>query len=303
MTRAAIDIGSNSILLTIADRDGSVLHDEARVVGLGKGVGDRGLMAPDRISAAAEVLHDYVDTCARHGIDPIAVRAVATSAGRRAMNAPTVFDRFRRDLGLRVRIISGEEEARLTWLGAHRDLPPLPEPHLVADLGGGSTELVLGTVEAIGHRASLELGSVRLTERFLTEETDGRYAAAGFPPMEAYIDAELSRYSFKPSPQSAIGVAGTVTTLAAMQLGLEAYDASQVHGSRVPLEALHGFVEELGGLDRESRRARAAVAPSRADYLPAGALVLSRVLVAAGCDALWVSDRGLRYGVLYDPQW
>ncbi|MCA9490643.1 MAG: Ppx/GppA family phosphatase, partial [Myxococcales bacterium] len=134
--RAAIDIGSNSLLLVVVDADGRVVHDEVTVVGLGRGLGERGVMAPDRLQAAEKVLTSYAATARTFGVEPWSVRAVATSAARRALNAETFFARIQRDIGLRVRIVSGEEEALLTWRGALVDLPAPTPPLLVVDLGG-----------------------------------------------------------------------------------------------------------------------------------------------------------------------
>ena len=298
MPRAAIDIGSNSLLLTVVSDEGAILHDEARVVGLGKGLGDRGLFAPDRIAAASEVLADYVATARAHGVDPLSIKAVATSAARRAMNAETVFERFHRAHGLRVRIIPGEEEALLTWRGAQRDLEVPAGPQLVVDLGGGSTELAMGQEDELLQRASLELGSARLTERFLEADDAGRVPAGAVEPLQAYVDAEVARYSFVPSPELVIGVAGTVTTLAAIQLGLEAYDSVAVHASTLTRDQLGGFVRTLLPMTAEERRAYAHIEPGRADFLLAGCVVLDRVLLAAGVEQLTVSDRGLRFGLL-----
>ncbi|MEO0601853.1 MAG: exopolyphosphatase, partial [Myxococcota bacterium] len=144
MPKASVDIGSNSVLLLVVDDVGRRIHDEARVVGLGKGLGDRGLFQPERMDAAEAALAEYVAKAVELGVEPFSIKAVATSAARRAMNAETFFTKLKRTLGLRVRIITGEEEARLTWLGAQVDLPDTPEPRIVVDLGGGSTEVVVG---------------------------------------------------------------------------------------------------------------------------------------------------------------
>ncbi len=295
--RAAIDIGSNSVLLTVVDDAGRVVHDEARVVGLGRGVGDRGLLQPDRIRAAEEALADYVRTAQRFGVEPWAIQAVATSAARRAMNAQTWFARLQRKLSLRVRIISGDEEARWTWRGALRDLDVPAGPVLVVDLGGGSTELVLGDRDHVVQRVSLELGSVRLTEAFL-----------GAPPavvepsdlarLRNHVQVEVARVALDPLPRTVIGVAGTVTTLTAMALGLSAWDPDRVHGATLTRADLARFVDLLLPASPEQRRALCAVSPERADYLLAGAVVLDHVLSAARRPRLVASDRGLRFGLL-----
>jgi len=295
MPRAAIDVGSNSFLLTVVGDDGTLLHDEARVVGLGRGLGDRGLFQPERMRAAEEVLGEYLDTARRHGIEPWQVRAVGTSGCRRAMNAETWVNRIQRTMGLKIRIITGEEEARLTWLGAVRDLD-LPEgPRLAVDLGGGSTELVLGDLRVVSRYLSLEIGSVRLTEEFLGTEVVDPSAVVR---LRKWVEVQVGRFGFEPQPRTVIGVAGTVTTLAAMVLGLQTYDAERVHGSRLTRADLRRLIDDLLPATPEERRAMVPTAPERADFLLAGSIILDQVLEGSRRQALTVSDRGLRYGLL-----
>lgn len=298
MARAAVDIGSNSLLLTIVDDDGRIVHDEARVVGLGRGLGDRGLLAPDRMAAAEAVLDDYIAIAQRHGVEPWSIKAVATSAARRAMNAQTWFGKVQRRQGLRVRIISGDEEARLTWLGALRDLELPDGPRLVVDLGGGSTELVLGDGERVIQRVSLEIGSVRLTEAFLPESLSGPTDPGGLARLRNHVDIEVGKVSLDPAPRVVVGVAGTVTALAAVSLGLPRYASEQVHGSRLTRVDLARFIDRLLPATPDERRALVPAAPERADYLVAGATILDRVLAAARRPGMVVSDRGLRFGLL-----
>ncbi|MEM6931328.1 MAG: Ppx/GppA phosphatase family protein [Myxococcota bacterium] len=301
MPKASVDIGSNSVLLLVVDDAGRRLHDEARVVGLGKGLGDRGLFQPERMDAAEAALADYVATATGLGVEPWSIKAVATSAARRAMNAETFFAKLKRTLGLRVRIITGEEEARLTWLGAQVDLPHThtPEPRIVVDLGGGSTEVVVGQAGEVRQRTSLEFGTVRLTERFLTEDAEGRVLPESVPPLTEYLDVEIRRIPFAlPADCQVVGVAGTVTTLAAMRRGLETYEGDLVHGMALSKHDLQDFIDRLAKATRAERQVMAAISPKRADLLFAGATVLHRLLVNLRADHLLVSDRGLRYGVL-----
>jgi len=297
VARAAIDIGSNSVLLTIVDDEGVVLHDEARVVGLGQGLGDRGLFQPDRLKAAESALTDFAQTAQKLGVEPWAIEAVATSAARRAMNAQTWFSRMQRRIGLRVRVISGEEEARLTWRGALTQLRLPRGPVLVVDLGGGSTELVLGDADRVVDRVSLEIGSVRLTERFL-----GAPLQVADPlrmvDLRHFVQAEIASFPLEPLPRTVVGVAGTVTTLAAMTQGLRQWDATRVHGALLTSTNLAQLVDLLLPASPQQRRELAAVSPDRADYLLAGAVVLLQVLAAARRPKLLVSDRGLRFGLL-----
>ncbi len=297
MARAAIDIGSNSVLLTVVDDANRVIHDECRVVGLGRGLGNMGLFQPDRIKAAEAALSDYVRTAQRLGVEPWSIQAVATSAARRAMNAQTWFARVQRKLGLRVKIISGEEEARLTWLGALRELDVPEGPVLVVDLGGGSTELVLGEQGTVHHRISLEIGSVRLTEDFLGAPL-GVADPVGLARMRNHVEVEVGKVKLDVIPRTVIGVAGTVTTLTAISLGLQTWDAEAVHGATLTRLQLARFVDQLLPATPDQRQVLSAVSPERADYLLAGAVILERVLHAAKRQRYVTSDRGLRYGLL-----
>ncbi|MEZ4236115.1 MAG: Ppx/GppA family phosphatase [Myxococcota bacterium] len=303
--RAAIDIGSNSLLLTVVDGDGRVLHDEARVVGLGRGLAERGAFRADRREAAQAVLADYVARAEALSVPAGEIRAVATSAARRAADAPAFFEAVRDALGLCVEIVSGEEEARLTWVGAAVDLTVRGE-RLVVDLGGGSTELAAGDDAAVHARTSLEIGTVRLTEAHLCDAAGNvpdRFDPAGIAALQQAVDLVVTEGApavlahHRPG-SPVVGVAGTVTTLMAMEAGLTAYDSARVHGGRLTAEALDAVVATFADADAATRRRRAAVAPERADYLLAGAVVLRRVLDAAAADALIVSDRGLRFGLL-----
>lgn len=295
MPSAAIDIGSNSILLTVISEDREVLVDRAEVVGLGRGLGDQGLFRPDRMEAAEAILRTYIDLARTHGIQPWSIKAVATSAARRSMNATTFFRRIQRDLGLKVRIITGDEEARLTWAGALRDLELPGGPLLVVDLGGGSTELVCGTEQATTNRASLEVGSVRLTEAFLDADIvdPGMLSRA-----RAHVDKLLAPVELTPAPRTVIGVAGTATTLLCMAQGLTRYEPDRVHGARLTRSDLANLIDRLLPASAEQRRALVPTSPERADAMLAGALILDRVLGKARRPAMIVSDRGLRYGLL-----
>jgi exopolyphosphatase/guanosine-5'-triphosphate,3'-diphosphate pyrophosphatase len=292
---AAIDLGSNSVLLTVLDADGTVKHDEARVVGLGKGLGDGGAFADDRMDAALDALSDYAQVAAGLGVDPADVQVVATSAARRATNADAFIARVAEQTGLKIRVISGDEEARLTWAGALSGLETSGTV-LVVDLGGGSTELALGEAD-LRWRHSYEVGSVRLTERIFGD-TLIPARPQDLLAMQMRVATVLSEPLLPDTPTTVIGVAGSVTTLMATALELTTYDGAQVHGAQLTDAMLEGFQQRLIGLDAHSRRALFATAPKRADYLLAGATVLRGVLSVCHADAMVVSDRGLRYGVL-----
>lgn len=299
MNRATIDIGSNSILLLVVSDSGVVLHDEARVVGLGKGLGDRGMLQPQRMEAALAVLTDYANLAAQHGVPAWMVKAVATSGARRAMNARAFLERVRMGTGLRVRVISGDEEAWLTWAGARSDLRLPGGPLAVIDPGGGSTELVLGEGERVAMQTSLELGVVRLTERYFGPEPT-RYRPQQLARMRAEIQAILNDIQWPVHPRALIAVAGTVTTLTAMHRGMKQWDRSKIHGARLSRGMFRRWIDRLLDSTPAQRREWAAIAPQRADYMLAGACLLEEICTAAHRDSLLVSDGGVRYGLLHE---
>jgi exopolyphosphatase/guanosine-5'-triphosphate,3'-diphosphate pyrophosphatase len=217
------------------------------------------------------------------------------------LNATSFFDKVREATGIVVRVIAGEEEAQLTWQGALGQLN-LPEgPICVVDLGGGSTEVVLGLGHRIRQRSSLEIGTVRLTEQFFGSTVD-RYRPTDLARLRAHIDAIVATLRWPELPRSLVAVAGTATTLAAMELRLLRYDRTKVHGYRLTRAALRRWTDQLLHASPEERRLMAAISPERADYLLAGAVVLETVATAVHKDSLRVSDGGVRHGLLVDPQ-
>jgi exopolyphosphatase/guanosine-5'-triphosphate,3'-diphosphate pyrophosphatase len=293
--KAAIDIGSNSLLLLVVDDAGVVVHHEQRVIGLGKGLGERGVFKTDRMEAAMEVFRAYGATAARFGVRAADVRAVATSASRRALNATSFYGAVRAQTGLRVEIAPGEEEARLTYLGGVSGMDLAKGPVLLCDPGGGSTEVILGEGEAIHFRVSLEIGTVRLTEQYLGY---GTVDAGALARLRAHVDEAVSAIELPALPRTAVAVAGTATTLTAADLGLTAYDGAAVHGSSLTAGALRGWVDRLLTADPEERRAHMRVSPERADTVLAGACILLRVLELARKQHFRISDRGLRYALV-----
>lgn len=297
MPRASIDLGSNSVLLLVVDDDGATLHDEARVVGLGSGLGDRGMLRPDREAAALEALVEYAQTARGLGVQPWEITTAWTSSGRRALNATGFIQRVEAACRIRLGVISGEEEARLTWKGALAHLPLPGGPIGVVDLGGGSTELVLGEGERIGSRVSLELGSVRLTEQFFGA-TPQRYRPQDLARLRAFVDDAFAAHTWTHLPRALVAVAGTATTLAAMELGLTTWDREAVHGSRLTRAALRRQIDRLLPTGPRERRDIAAVSPDRADFLLAGACVLDAACGAAYKDSLRITTGGVRHGLL-----
>lgn len=302
MPRASLDIGSNSILLLVLDDKGRVLHDDARVVGLGRGLGDRGLLRADRVDEALAVLGEYAERAEGLGVPRGEVQAVATSALRRALNGETLLARVRELFGVTVRVISGEEEARLTAAGALSGLTLPPGPLLVVDPGGGSTEIALLRLDPtlpggadVLFRRSFELGSVRLTEQLLTEEPVRPQAVAR---VRGHVAEILAGLHLDPQPRTVVAVAGTPTSLAAAEMGLAVFESARVHGHTLDLFNLRRWVDRFIHTTLEERRALLPATPDRAGTILAGTLILEQILVQTQRTSLTVSARGLRFALL-----
>jgi exopolyphosphatase/guanosine-5'-triphosphate,3'-diphosphate pyrophosphatase len=304
MIQATIDLGTNTCLLLVAEWDEKkrriekVLGDYSTIVRLGEGVDQQRELQPAPMQRTLSCLKEYSSRLRNFGGDPAAAICVATSQARDARNSDAFFSQVEKETGFRFRVISGEEEARLTFLGAL--LPGMnPKESSVIDIGGGSTEII-----SLGSSKSIDIGSVRFTERFLktassaTAVTDEQFWAC----QEA-IDLELeSLLKWKSqqtsSPASLIGVAGTVTTLAAWHLGLTQFDAEKIDGIRMTRGDVHRMVEELKWRTSEERRQLPGIEPMRADVILAGSLILWRVMELLEFSECCVSTRGLRYGAL-----
>ena len=281
MTRvAAVDCGTNSTRLLVAEpaEPLRVLVREMRITRLGQDVDETGRLAADALERTLATLAEYAGVWG--GLDAQRVRITATSAVRDAVNADAFFTGVRERTGVQAEVLTGEQEGALTFAGA-TGLLDVPGPVVVLDIGGGSTELVLGD-QAPEASTSRQLGCVRLTERALRSDptTTTERMAAG-----AIVDAELDEVERLVNPAAAttlVAVAGTATTLAALHLGLEEYDAERIHGASMPAPAVHALAERLLGMTTAQRGALGPVAPGREDVLHAGALILDRVLSRFG---------------------
>lgn len=285
MTRvAAIDCGTNSIRLLIADvgrsNGATTLTDvvrEMRVVRLGQGVDATGELAPEALERTFAATADYAGLIREHGAGK--VRFVATSASRDARNRDVFVDGIRNLLGVEPEVITGREEAALSFAGASSVLPVLDgQEVLVVDLGGGSTEFVLGTAAGVTAAKSVDIGCVRLTERHLRADppTAEQRAAA-----EADVDEAIARAAEDVPLERAtavVGVAGSVTTITAHALGLPGYAPEVIHGTELPVEAIRAASADLLSMSRSDRAALPYMHPGRVDVIGAGALVWSRIM-------------------------
>ncbi|MFC3960550.1 Ppx/GppA phosphatase family protein [Nocardia jiangsuensis] len=305
---AAVDCGTNSIRLLIADvqPDGTLadVHREMRIVRLGQGVDATGAFAPEAIERTRVALADYAAAMREAKVDK--VRMVATSATRDASNREDFFGMARELLGTVVpgaeaEVITGDEEARLSFSGAIGELAADEAPYVVVDLGGGSTELVFGDADGVRAAFSADIGCVRITERSMpgNPPTPDQLAAA----REFAAERLAAAFAAVPVEQARtwVGVAGTMTTIAAVALELPEYDASKVHLSRLSLEQVHAVSDRLTALDHDQRAALGPVHPGRVDVIGGGALIV-RVLAdelsrRAGISELVVSEHDILDGI------
>lgn len=305
MKRASIDLGTNTCLLLvqeISDSGETILHDESTIVRLGQGVAETKKLNPDAMARALSCLSGYAAKAKSLGVPAESILAVGTAQARDASNAKDFFIEVERSTGIRFRILTGDEEAKATFLGA-----ALPAVHsdqmVVLDIGGGSTELVslLGTSLAI-YGESLAIGAVKLTERYLKSDpvTDEEYWQC-----EAAIDEALEKMlgwrTALPGRMSAepvlVAVAGTAVTLAMLQEGLSDYNPSQIERVTLTQGDAHRLVEELKWRTVEERKRMLGMEAKRADVILAGALIFWRTMEILDFKQARISTRGLRYGV------
>jgi exopolyphosphatase/guanosine-5'-triphosphate,3'-diphosphate pyrophosphatase len=294
MRVATIDIGTNTVLLLVADRssDGVLapVTERATITRLGEGVDRTRTLSRSAIERTVSCLRDYADVTRRLGVQRMAV--VGTSAMRDARGAEELRDQVRALFGVEAQVLSGADEARLTFRGALGGLEVAARDAVaVFDIGGGSTEVVLGTLEGgrprLAFAESFDIGSVRLTERH-GEERDALTRAA----RDAFVLVPALS-----GQQTPVGIAGTMTTLAAVSLGLGEYDAARVHGHLMRRDELAAVVARLAALDLESRKRLPGMEPKRADVIVAGGCIALALVDHWGASQIRVSDRGVRWGL------
>jgi exopolyphosphatase / guanosine-5'-triphosphate,3'-diphosphate pyrophosphatase len=295
---AAVDCGTNSLRLLIADVDGDRLADVIRrmeIVRLGEGVDRTGRFRPEAIERTRVVLADYARLIGDAGTTRI--RMVATSASRDAANADEFRAMVTGTLGQPPEVVTGDEEARLSFAGAVRGLDADP-PYLVVDIGGGSTEFVVGS-STVDAAISVDIGCVRMTERHLHDDppTPVQVAAAE-ADITAAVDRALSTVGGR-GTGTLVGLAGSVTTVAALALGLDAYRPEVIHHARVPFADVAKVTANLLAATRAQRLANPVMHPGRADVIGAGALILRVVMERAGSDEVIASEHDILDGIAW----
>ncbi|TNH29921.1 Ppx/GppA family phosphatase [Micromonospora orduensis] len=308
---AAIDCGTNSIRLLVADLPDASAGPQAplvdltrrmEIVRLGQGVDRTGRLAPEAIERTRVALASYAADIEKWGAER--VRMCATSASRDAANAADFTEMVRATLGVAPEVVSGDEEARLSFTGAVRGLPAdAKEPLLVVDIGGGSTEFVVGD-RAGGVRAaiSVDIGCVRMTERHLAADPPTpQQVAAAQADIAAAVDRALA---VVPGREAAtlVGLAGSVTTVVAIAQGLEEYDPERIHHARVSYESVARVTADLLSRTSAQRLAIPVMHPGRADVIGAGALVLRVIMERAGMPSVVASEHDILDGIAWSLQ-
>jgi len=293
----AIDIGTNTVLLLIAesvDGEARALGEFMTITRLGQGVDRTRRLDPAASSRTLQALADYAEQSKRFGVTRLGV--VGTSALRDAEGGAAFLDAAESLLGERPRVISGAAEAELTFEGALSGLD-LNGAVSVFDIGGGSTEVITGEVRTAPHvheAISLDVGSVRLFERYVRTDPP---SAAELQQVVRDVENALERAPRPQAGSALVGVAGTITTLAAIELGLNEYSPERIHGHRLSRSALFEIADRLATLSLTERQALAGLEPKRADVIVVGAEIARRVLLWSGREELTVSDRGVRWGI------
>ncbi len=299
MTRvAAIDCGTNSIRLLVADIANGTLRDvhrEMRIVRLGEGVDRTGRLGEAALARTREALEQYVATI--RGLGAQRIRMAATSATRDASNRSDFLVIVHKLLGVEPEVLTGLQEAELSYTGAVGTLDGLTPPVLVADIGGGSTELVLGARGRPLRAFSMDVGSVRLTERHLHDDPPTpQQVAAAVADVDSALDSAAQQLPLTGAGEL-VGVAGTVTTLAAIAADLPHYDPAAIHGSRMPAAQVDEITERLLRMTHAERSAIPVLHPGRVDVITAGALVLLTLVQRTGVRVVIASEHDILDGI------
>jgi exopolyphosphatase/guanosine-5'-triphosphate,3'-diphosphate pyrophosphatase len=276
-----------------------VLDDLADIARLGQGVDATRHIGAAGERRSAKVLERYLRKCQARGVGEII--AVGTSALRDAENSADVRERWRRDLGLNVHVISGDKEAGYSYLSVQKGLPLGGHPLLIVDIGGGSAEFIRGGPSGILEAVSVDLGSVRLTERFLrSDPVKDEERAAMIEAIDVELAALAERRRSATPALTMVGIAGTFTTLAAVEKKLVRYSHAEVHGSSLTVAEVRRQVRLFSERTVAERKTIPGLEPKRAEVILAGACLVERIMTFFDCQHLIVSDQGVRYGLLYE---
>jgi exopolyphosphatase / guanosine-5'-triphosphate,3'-diphosphate pyrophosphatase len=295
---ASLDLGTNSIRVLVGRPTGSgleVIDRRNTITRLGQGVGASGRLAPEAVERTLSCLRGYREILDRHGVE--LVRVAATSASRDAANRDEFFDAVESVIGTRPELLSGDEEGRLSFRGATAELDPATGPFLVVDIGGGSTEFIVGADQVEGVM-SVDIGCVRLTEKFLLHDPpQPEELTACISLTDAYLDDVVREIPAVADARTLVGLAGTVTTVAAVEIGLETYDRDRIHHFHLSHEAAEDVFRTLATESRADRIHNPGLEEARADVIVAGCCVLVALFRRLGFDEMIVSEADILDGL------
>lgn len=299
MRIASLDIGTNTILLLIVDASTKgierVVHDEQVIARIGKGVDANRMISRETFLRAESFLQTYKQTCALYNVDTII--AVGTSALRDAKNSEEFCSYIQQQVGISIEIISGEEEAEWTYRGGISEFLNRADRFSVLDIGGGSTEIIIGSKTTVESKISIDIGSVRLTERLLKESPPSEMAIV---ETHEFITSHFpNNVATTLSSTFAIGVAGTLTTLASLHQRLPQYDSAKVSGYTLHYDDVCALFALLKDKSLDQIRRFPQISKGREDIILAGTMILMSYMEAARLQSITVSDRGLRYGIIF----
>jgi len=296
----AIDIGTNTALLLLAEVKADEIipiYEEEQIVRLGEGVDENRNLKDAAIARVVAAVEEYAEIAKEHKTAELIISG--TSAVRDAANRSVLIEQIREKTGIEMRVLTGDEEAKLTHRGALSNKTKLDGKILMFDIGGGSTEFISGTRDEIKQTVSLDIGSVRLTERFVKHDP---IAADEFAAIQNFVKTQLQPVlkDWQLNSEHFIGVAGTITTLAAMRLQMRDYDSGRIDGLELRRTDIENMIEMLKSKTLAERQVIPGLKPKRADVILAGALILFEAMNHFRFEKMRVSDRGLRYGLLLD---
>jgi exopolyphosphatase / guanosine-5'-triphosphate,3'-diphosphate pyrophosphatase len=295
---ASLDLGTNSTRVLVARPDGGrldILERHNTITRLGQGVGSTGRLADEAVERTLACLGRYREVLDRHGVERI--RVAATSAARDAANREEFFDAVEEVAGVRPELLTGDEEGRMSFLGATGDLDHVLGPFVIVDIGGGSTEFIVGTDQVDGV-ISVDVGCVRLTEKFLAHDPpQPEELAACISFTDSYLDDVVREVPAVAEARTLVGVAGTITTVAAVEIGLATYDRDRIHHFRLTRDAAEDVFRTLATESRSDRIHNPGLEEARADVIVGGCCVLVAIFRRFGFDEMIVSEADILDGL------
>ncbi len=297
MKYASIDVGTNTALLVIAEWNGSRFEeicDISTITRLGEGLKKTGVLSEPAMARTFEALKTYRGLAERHGVEVI--HCVGTAALREAGNSDGFLKRVKDKLGIGIRIISARDEAYYTWRSVKQDALSPTDRFVVVDIGGGSTEFILGEGGKFADFVSIPVGSVKLTEMFIKNDPPGEDE---LDRLEVFLKETIST-PFECKDCTLVGTAGTIINVAAIILGLEMYEKKRIQGLRISATEVPAVAERLRPMTVSERRGVRGMEPGREDILLQGTILLKEIMTYLGAEELVVSANGVRYGVLYE---